>query len=634
MSSGLDTGQRIAGYEVVSELGRGGMGSVYVVRHPRLPRTDALKVLHEGFGDDPDLVARFTREGDVLASLDHPNIVTVFDRGMDDGRLWIAMEYVPGVDAGRLCSAGPVRPQIVADVISGVAAGLDFAHRRGIVHRDVKPANIVATPGGQQGRPADVKLTDFGIAGIFGETVTAPGHDPGEPGASQTVGTLRYAAPEQISGGPTDHRVDVYGLGVTAYEMLTVGLPFSATDHQSLMAAHLIADVPPASSRCPYLGERVDRVLARAMAKDPADRYATCGEFATELSAALAGVPATSTGVADAAMRPAGAPGSTAAVNGGAGGNNSGGNGAGFAGSGRDPLGDNGWERTEQIRPTPATPAREVPFSAPERRSRIPAWIPLVAAAVVAAVVGAVVAVSVGGDEQPAALAAPGAPTAAIDGDALTLSWKPVTDATSYEVRSDDGVVYSGSQTSVRQQLPLPGTHRYSVAARSADRPGSDYGAQSAPVTVDEGWGALTGLVGLMPALLPATPTAAGFGGMHCTGLEGSTDPANPVAGQMFCNGAGRNTAGLGPADSVTVAAYADRATRDKALASTLFRTPSARVTTAQRHPARVFWKNVPGGGLAYLVFDDNERAGVVITVSVTRRDGVAAKNTTMRMPV
>ncbi|WP_425295605.1 serine/threonine-protein kinase [Nocardia abscessus] len=196
----LSTGEVFAGYTIERLLGRGGMGSVYLARHPRLPRLTAMKLLNPELFDDKEIRARFVREADLVARLDHPNIVTVFDRGVEGDRLWICMRYIDGTDAAAL-DAWTLPPQRAVQIVAATAEALDFAHSRGVLHRDVKPANILLER--VEGAAERVFLTDFGIARL---------RDDAE-GLTQTgtfTATLAYAAPEQLSGAPLDNRADQY----------------------------------------------------------------------------------------------------------------------------------------------------------------------------------------------------------------------------------------------------------------------------------------------------------------------------------------------------------------------------------------------------------------------------------------
>ena len=273
----IANGAVFAGYTILRLLGSGATGEVYLVQHPRLPRLDALKVLRADVSADREFRERFHREADLSATLWHPNIVQVHDRGEFDGQLWIAMDYVDGTDAAKLMKprypAGmPTRD--VCAIVTAVAGALDYAHQRGLLHRDVKPANILLT------NPEDgerrILLADFGIArrhdDISGLTAT-----------NMTVGTVAYCAPEQLMGGDIDGRADQYALACTAFHLLTGAPPFVNSNPAVVIGNHLSSPPPRLTTRRPDLAP-IDGVLARAMAKEPAQRFPTCRAFAAALS--------------------------------------------------------------------------------------------------------------------------------------------------------------------------------------------------------------------------------------------------------------------------------------------------------------------------------------------------------------
>ncbi|MEU6831486.1 protein kinase [Nocardia beijingensis] len=275
----LQTGEIFAGYVVKRVLGHGGMGTVYLAQHPRLPRLTALKLLKRELYADTDIRRRFEREADLVARLDHPNIVTVFDRGAEDRQLWISMQYVPGADAS-CADVDVLAPWRAVQIVADTAAALDFAHANQVLHRDVKPANILLAkaPIGQQER---VLLTDFGIAGIRGAESTI--------GSSGTItATLAFGAPEQLIGRPLDDRADQYSLACTLFWMLTGAPPYPGANPAAVVNSHLYAPIPVLSRARPGLPPALDPVLARAMAKRPDDRFASCAEFATAAKHAIA----------------------------------------------------------------------------------------------------------------------------------------------------------------------------------------------------------------------------------------------------------------------------------------------------------------------------------------------------------
>ncbi|NKY19046.1 serine/threonine-protein kinase [Tsukamurella spumae] len=270
-------GESIAGYVVESVLGTGGMGTVYRVRHRTLPRSVALKVLQSQLSADPSVRARFDREADLIAGLKHPHIVDVYDRGESDGHLWIAMELVEGGNlAETVQREGPFSLDRAVAAIEQVADALDYAHQHGILHRDVKPANFLVDRGR---RGEQVKLADFGI----GAAQTEVGQ---HTQAGTVVGTLAYTAPEALLGNPIDHRADIYSLACAAVVLLTGAPPFTTTVSGQLMLAHISQNPPSIRLKRPDLSPEIDHVLGRAMAKNPADRYSTAGEFADALAAA------------------------------------------------------------------------------------------------------------------------------------------------------------------------------------------------------------------------------------------------------------------------------------------------------------------------------------------------------------
>lgn len=238
----LRAGEVFADYRIVRQLGAGGMGSVYLARHPRLPRQDALKVLTEGASVDREFRARFIREAELASRLAHPNIVAIHDRGVFEDVLWIAMQFVEGGDVAQLVRQGPLAlpPERTVHIIGEAARGLDAAHAAGLLHRDVKPANILVAP--RPGAPDRVLVTDFGIARAAGESTVLTA-------AGEVLATVAYAAPEQISGsGAMDQRVDVYALGGTLYHMLTGTAPFARTTPTAVMHAHLVEPPPRPSA--------------------------------------------------------------------------------------------------------------------------------------------------------------------------------------------------------------------------------------------------------------------------------------------------------------------------------------------------------------------------------------------------
>ncbi len=280
----LVAGQVFAGYTILRSLGAGGMGEVYLAAHPRLPRRDALKILPAELSEDAEYRARFGREADLASTLWHPHIVGVHDRGDTEGRLWISMDYVDGLDAARL--VGQHYPSgmpavMVVDVVAAIASALDYAHNQGLLHRDVKPANIMLTDADDTGMRR-VLLTDFGIARAMddasGLTVT-----------NMAMGTVDYCAPEQLMGEPVDGRADQYSLAATAYYLLTAKTVFPHTNPTAVVGRHLTSPPPRLGAAKPEMAN-ADTVLLAALAKDPADRFARCADFARALAEQLAPV--------------------------------------------------------------------------------------------------------------------------------------------------------------------------------------------------------------------------------------------------------------------------------------------------------------------------------------------------------
>ncbi|GGU46521.1 hypothetical protein GCM10010211_07570 [Streptomyces albospinus] len=278
-SSGLP-GRRIAGYLLQEEIGRGGMAVVYRAEDLKLGRTVALKLLAPELARNDTFRKRFAHESRVAAAIDHPHIVPVFEAGETEGLLYIAMRYVQGCDLRALLDRdGRLSLETACRIALQVASALDAAHAHDLVHRDVKPGNILVAEGTDSDRPEHVYLTDFGLTK---KSLSLTGFTS----VGQFVGTLDYVAPEQISGRPVDGRCDVYGLACVAYEMLTGSPPFRREDDMALLWAHQY-DPPPAPSELrPDLPPGVDAVFARGLAKTPEDRYETCRGFAGALRAA------------------------------------------------------------------------------------------------------------------------------------------------------------------------------------------------------------------------------------------------------------------------------------------------------------------------------------------------------------
>ncbi|HUC56924.1 MAG TPA: serine/threonine-protein kinase [Streptosporangiaceae bacterium] len=277
----LPAGSRIAGYVIERELGAGGMATVYLAADERLNRRVALKVLSAELAEDNAFRLRFIRESRVAASVDDPHIIPVFEAGESAGVLFIAMRYVPGGDVHtHIRESGPLPKSKAALILSQVASALDAAHRHDLVHRDVKPANMLMDVSTGGDRPDHVYLSDFGISKdvMSGSALTSTG---------LFVGTLDYMAPEQIEGQPVNGRADQYSLACSAFELLSGTPPYVREQAMAMIWAHVKDEPPALTSRRPDLPPQVDDVLARALAKSPADRYGTCREFAGALREAL-----------------------------------------------------------------------------------------------------------------------------------------------------------------------------------------------------------------------------------------------------------------------------------------------------------------------------------------------------------
>ncbi|MGE5527324.1 MAG: serine/threonine-protein kinase [Methanosarcina sp.] len=279
-SSEPAAGDVFAGYRVESRLGRGGMGILYLAVEPGLERRVALKLIAPEAAADPVFARRFAEESRIAASIEHPNVVPIYAAGEEDGVPFIAMRYVAGSDLGRkLAREGRLEPPAAAALIAQVGNGLDAIHAAGLVHRDVKPANVLLSgePGSEHGY-----ITDFGVARNLAT----------ESGLTQTgrfVGTLDYVAPEQISGAPVDARVDVYALGCLLFKLLTGEVPFPRDGEAARLYAHL-HDPPPAPSLYePAVPAALDAVVERAMSKRPEDRYPSAGDLGRAALAAVSG---------------------------------------------------------------------------------------------------------------------------------------------------------------------------------------------------------------------------------------------------------------------------------------------------------------------------------------------------------
>ncbi|MFL5873531.1 MAG: protein kinase domain-containing protein [Solirubrobacterales bacterium] len=269
-------------YETGEKLGTGGMSNVYKATDRILERTVAVKILAEHLSDDERFVARFRREALAVAKLIHPNIVQVYDTGKDEGRHYIVMEYVEGRSGAQILQRqGPVDPEIAAEIGIQACAGLDYAHRRGIIHRDVKPGNLMVVGGPVGGGEMTVKLTDFGIARAIEQTrITQVG---------SVVGTAAYLAPEQVRGEEATPATDVYALGVVLYQFLTGRLPYEGSSLAELAVRQQNEKPLPPDTYNSDVPETLGAAVLRALEGDPARRYASAGELAAGLRRGLEG---------------------------------------------------------------------------------------------------------------------------------------------------------------------------------------------------------------------------------------------------------------------------------------------------------------------------------------------------------
>ena len=278
---GFRPGSHIASYQLEERLGQGGMAVVFRAYDSRLDRRVALKLMAPGFSDDDAFRQRFIQESRAAAAVDDPHIIPVFEAGEADGVLFLAMRLVRGGDVRSLIDRiGPLPPARAAEIVAQVASALDAAHARGLVHRDVKPANMLLEAAPGTDRPDHVYLSDFGLTktSLAASGLTATG---------QFLGTVEYVAPEQIESRPLDGRCDQYALACSAFEMLCGEPPFRREQSISVLYAHLSEPPPQIRLRRSELPDGIEAVLAKALSKAPADRYATCGEFASALHAAL-----------------------------------------------------------------------------------------------------------------------------------------------------------------------------------------------------------------------------------------------------------------------------------------------------------------------------------------------------------
>ena len=270
-------GQTLGQYQIERQVGQGGMASVYLAKQGSIGRTVAIKVMPMYFMHDPNFLSRFEREVQVIAKLQHPRILPVYDYGQINGRPYIVMAYMPGGTLADLIEKGPMPLDQVTRLVDQIAEGLDFAHREGVIHRDFKPSNVLLD------RAGNAHLADFGIAKISEQTVALTG--------SGIVGTPAYMAPEMASEGIVTPAVDIYALGVTLYQMLTGRYPYHGDTPLRVMMAHATEPVPDVRQVRADLPAGIAAIVQKAMAKDPAQRYPDSASMATALRAVASGQP-------------------------------------------------------------------------------------------------------------------------------------------------------------------------------------------------------------------------------------------------------------------------------------------------------------------------------------------------------
>jgi eukaryotic-like serine/threonine-protein kinase len=288
MSDDFVPGQRPGDYEILGVLGAGGMGKVYKVRNVISDRIEAMKVLLANLAGQKELADRFLREIKLLAALNHPNIASLHSALMLDNQLVMLMEYVDGVTLASRLQSGPIPPADAINYSEQILSALGYAHKMNVIHRDVKPSNMMLTPQGV------VKLMDFGIA--------RPNNDVGMTLTGTTLGSLNYMSPEQVRGSEVDARSDLYSFGVSLYEMVTGQLPFQGNSNYSVMSAHIQQVPPPPINLQPDLPKGMNEIILMSMAKDPKDRFQSADAFANALKSVLTSAPAARPAIAPAVV--------------------------------------------------------------------------------------------------------------------------------------------------------------------------------------------------------------------------------------------------------------------------------------------------------------------------------------------
>lgn len=263
----LSPGENVGPYRIIKQLGQGGMATVFKAYHPALDRYVAIKVLHPAFKEDPNFLARFQREARIVAKLEHPHIVPVYDFSEHKGMAYLVMRYIEGETLKAHLIGEPLPPERILEILKPVAEALAYAHEQGVLHRDIKPSNVMLTPEG------GIYLTDFGLARMA---------QSGESTLSQDmmIGTPQYMSPEQAKGERVDERTDIYSLGVVLFEMLTGRVPFSADTPYAIVHDHIYTPLPLPTTIKPDIFPALERVLLKALAKEKDDRYQKVTELA------------------------------------------------------------------------------------------------------------------------------------------------------------------------------------------------------------------------------------------------------------------------------------------------------------------------------------------------------------------
>jgi len=274
----LETGTRVGLYEIVEQLGRGGMATVFKARHTVLERDAALKFLDLAFLDDPEFIKRFRHEARVIAGLDHPNIVPVFDFSEHEGLPYLVMKFVEGETLKARLGRGRLTMAESAVMIQSIGSGLSYAHQQGVLHRDVKPSNVLL------GHDGSIYLADFGLARIAASAQSTLSRE-------FMIGTPQYISPEQARSEPgLDARTDVYSFGILVYELLVGQVPFDADTPISIIHDHLHTPAPRPSAKAPGISEELDRAVLRALAKDRKDRFGSVNEMVQAIEEAMQAV--------------------------------------------------------------------------------------------------------------------------------------------------------------------------------------------------------------------------------------------------------------------------------------------------------------------------------------------------------